>query len=278
MAKYKAVNSFISWVGGKSRLRARITPQIPSHACYCEPFMGAAWVLFGKDPKTSRLEVLNDVNGDLVNLFICVKYHTREILRQIDLLLPSRKIFQLYLNNRGITDIQRAAVFYYIIRNAFGAKVDTPSFGRSKSQKPQFNPDTLDETIRSASRRLSRVIIENLDFERCIRMYDAPATFFFCDPPYFELSTPYAAEFGRAEHERLAELLKDARGSYLLTVNDHPAIRELYAGANIVQVESKYTITQGDPTAAPQLFISNYDLPEPITPPSKSRKTRRKAA
>jgi len=71
------MNSFISWVGGKKLLRNKIIEEFPvtdKYGRYIEVFGGAGWVLFSRD-KHASLEVYNDVNGQLVNLFRCVKYH-----------------------------------------------------------------------------------------------------------------------------------------------------------------------------------------------------------
>ena len=59
------MHSPLNYLGGKSRLARKIIPLIPQdHLCYCEPFCGAAWVFFGKEP--SRAEILNDMDGELV--------------------------------------------------------------------------------------------------------------------------------------------------------------------------------------------------------------------
>lgn len=70
----------IPWMGGKSRLAKDILPLFPQHTCYVEPFAGAAALFFKKEP--SKAEVLNDVNGDLVNLYRVVKHHLEEFVHQ----------------------------------------------------------------------------------------------------------------------------------------------------------------------------------------------------
>ena len=69
------MNSFISWIGGKKLLKRKIIEQFPKNFDrYIEVFGGAGWVLFDKE-KHADMEVYNDMNGELVNLFRCVKYH-----------------------------------------------------------------------------------------------------------------------------------------------------------------------------------------------------------
>lgn len=61
------LNSPFPWVGGKRLLRNHIISLIPEHRCYVEAFAGGAWVYWGKEP--SKVEVINDINGDLINLY-----------------------------------------------------------------------------------------------------------------------------------------------------------------------------------------------------------------
>lgn len=69
------MDSFISWVGGKKALRKIILEQFPAeYGRYIEVFGGAGWILFAKERRV-KLEVYNDMDGRLVNLFRCVKYH-----------------------------------------------------------------------------------------------------------------------------------------------------------------------------------------------------------
>ena len=63
----------LAWVGGKSKLTSTIIPLIPKHSCYVEVFAGAAWVLFRKD--SSKVEVINDINGDLITLYRVIQNH-----------------------------------------------------------------------------------------------------------------------------------------------------------------------------------------------------------
>ena len=96
---------------------------------YVEVFGGAAWVLFHKE-KHAEMEVYNDLNSELVNLFKCVKYHPNAIQEELKYCLNSREIFndckELYKSS-ALTDIQRAARYYYLIKAGYCSKVT--SFG-----------------------------------------------------------------------------------------------------------------------------------------------------
>lgn len=112
--------SFLSWIGGKSLLANRIIPLLPEHTCYCEVFGGAGWLLF-KKPE-SHSEVLNDINTDLVTLYRVVKNHLEEFVRCFKWVLVARDEFDRFLaeSPESLTDIQRSARFYYLVKTGFG--------------------------------------------------------------------------------------------------------------------------------------------------------------
>lgn len=123
----------IPWIGGKRRLARHLLPLFPAHDCYVEPFCGAAALLFLKEP--AKTEVINDVNSDLVNLYRVVKHHLEEFVRQFKWALTSRELFGWLKETppATLTDIQRAARFYYLQRMAFGGKIESQTFGTAPS-------------------------------------------------------------------------------------------------------------------------------------------------
>lgn len=168
------MNSFISWIGGKNYLKKIIAERIPEGVNrYVEVFGGAAWVLFYKD-RYATTEVYNDYNSNLTNLFKCVKYHGNELQRELMWVLNSREVFEDYraqIQMPGLTDIQRAARFFLLLRLSYGS--NGRSYGCVK--KDVLN---MYDYLGRAQSRLSAVIIENKDFENCIKVYDRPTTFF----------------------------------------------------------------------------------------------------
>jgi DNA adenine methylase len=103
----------IHWLGGKRRLADRLRPLFPRHECYVEVFAGGAALYFLR-PMPAKTEVLNDIHGELVNLYRVVQNHLEEFVRQFKSALSSRQVFkwQQEASPETLTDIQRAARFF----------------------------------------------------------------------------------------------------------------------------------------------------------------------
>ena len=289
------MNSIISWVGGKKALRALIYQRMPKEfGRYIEVFGGGGWVLFGKPPDTP-MEVYNDFNSDLANLFRCVKERPMALLKELNFfplngrdeflvlkkylekdefnneylqeelelarnnLLPPQyeEIKALLTENAAMNDIKRAAAFFKLIRYSYGS--GCTSYGCQP-----FDIRKTFHLIWQGNRRLKGTVIENKDFEALIRQYDRINAFFYCDPPYFETEGHYAVEFHKEDHVRLRDTLAGCQGKWLVSYNDCGYIRELYAGYNIEAVSRINNLAQRYDNGCefPEVFISNYDTSE----------------
>lgn len=246
------MNSFICWIGGKKLLRRNIVDNFPSDVDrYIEVFGGAGWVLFGKEPH--NLEVFNDIDGELINLYRCIKYHPEALQKELEYILVSRELF--YVNRdrslKGLTDIQRAARYFYIIKVSFGA--DKDSFGCSKK-----NLINAVEYLSKVTERLKNVVIENKDFAGLIKVYDRQEALFYCDPPYFGTEKYYtSAEFGKEQHIQLRDILSNIKGKFLLSYNDCDFIRQLYNGYTIVEIDRQHNL-KSNGSRYKELIIKNY--------------------
>lgn len=236
------MNSFITWVGGKYSLRNLIIKEFPVDvSSYVEVFGGAAWILFARE-KSRGVEVYNDVNHDLVNLFRCVKFHPKALQEELQWCLISREEFQqakLDFNNPGLTDIQRAARFFLLIKCSYGANRRSFS-GRRVSLK------NIVDDLEVFSERLKTTIIEQLDFEKLIPLYDRNETLFYVDPPYYGVQDYYAAQFQESDHLRLRNVLENIKGKFILTYNDCPFIRGLYQNYQIIPIERQSNMTSSN--------------------------------
>ena len=248
----------VPWIGGKRRLAKHILPLFPAHTCYVEPFCGAAALYFLKVP--SKTEVINDINGELVNLYRVVKHHLEEFVRQFKWALVSRQIYKWLQDTpeETLTDIQRAARFYYLQKQAFGGKVADHTFGTSTTSAPRFNLLRIEEELSMAHLRLSRTLIEHLDWQQCIKRYDRPHTLFYCDPPYWG-TEGYGVEFGLENYDHMAELARSIKGNMIISVNDIPEMRQVFNGLNIQTVDISYNLkVTGKATPRKELVICNF--------------------
>ena len=236
-----SMNSPLNYFGGKSRLADRIVPLIPPHVCYCEPFCGGAWVLFRKDP--SKHEVLNDADCELVTFWRVVQNHLAAFMDYYKFAVISRKLFDLerLKNPCTLTDIQRAVRYFYLQRLTFGGKTSDRYFGAGPARPGNLNLSTLEETLLETHWRLQAVTIECLDAIKCIEKYDRPDTFFYIDPPYFNVAQDYAVKFSDADFGRLRTALAVLKGKFVLSLNDDPAVRSWFKGFTMRRVATKYS-------------------------------------
>ena len=163
-----------------------------------------------------------------------------------------------------LTDLERAARFYYLQRTAFGGKVSGRTFGVAPTGPARFDITKLVPELEALHARLAGVVIECLDFGAFLQRYDRPTTLFYLDPPYYGCEDDYgAAVFSREDFDRLAAVLSRARGKFLLSINDTPEVRVIFAAFTLTAVATTYTIAHGDNAkVAGELIISNFALPE----------------
>lgn len=249
------MNSFISWIGGKKLLRNEIVKYFPEEFDrYIEVFGGAGWVLFYKD-KHAELEIFNDYNDNLINLYRCVKFHCGELQRELDYMLISRKQFfdaKNQLNSSGLTDIQRAARYFLLIKLSFGA--NKKSFGTNRK-----NLHNSVETLQAVSKRLKSVVIENRDFESIIKTYDRANALLYLDPPYYETEKYYDGLFTEKDHLRLFNCLENIKGKFILSYNDCDFIRDLYKEYEIIEVSRNHNLkAKTESSRYNELIIKNY--------------------
>ncbi len=246
------------WMGGKSKLSDQILPLFPEHDCYAEPFAGGAALFFIKQP--SKCEVLNDLNNEIVNLYRVVQNHLEELLKQFKWALHSRKIFEWEQMKRPetLTDIQRAARFMYLQKVGFGGM--GRNFGTSATSKPKLNIIRMEENLTEAYMRLAQTTVESLDWAELVQRYDRPQTFFYCDPPYWQ-TAGYDCEFGWHHYERMAELAGGINGQMMISINDHPDIREIFKDLDMRAFDYEYTVGGGqNRSKCTELVFANFDL------------------
>lgn len=247
----------ISYIGGKNRIAAQIIATFPEHKTFVEVFAGGAQVFFHKAPST--VEVLNDIDGDVVTFFRVCQSHFEELVRYMRFIVASREWFDLLqsADPKTLTDVQRAARFFYLQKNAYAGLVRKRQFGYAITEPSRFNPDRLPELIEKTHERLARVQIENLPYEDILHRYDRPTTLFYLDPPYFGRKL-YRFNFVDSDFPTLAERLKKVRGKFVLSLNDLPEVRAIFADFRIREIEFVYTAQRTAGKRFRELLITNF--------------------
>ena len=244
-----AARAVAPYVGGKKQLSRRLAAMIEAtpHTLYGEVFAGMAGVFF-KRRTAPQVEVLNDLNRDVANLFRVLQRHYEALMDMLRWQLTSREAFDR-LNGEDperLTDLERAARFLYVQRLAFGGKVTGRSFGVATTTSARFDVSKLGPALAEAHERLAGVWIECLPWETFLDRWDRPGALFFLDPPYHGTEHVYGRTlFSAADHARLAERLGRLQGRFILTVNDCPAMRETFRAFAIEDASVTYSLAGG---------------------------------
>lgn len=285
----------VSRVGNKSSILHILYAVFPvKYGRFIDVFGGSGSVLLGS-PTTAPFEVYNDFDRNLVNLFRCMKERTMVTIRELgfcslnsredfnaikrffaheafedkylseelqltEILFPPPEAADLCEIRRRITvdyDVRRAAMFLKLLRYSY-------SSGCKSFASQPCDIRRLFALIRELEDRMANVVIENQDFETLIRHYDRPDAFFYADPPYFSTEDMYAVGFTWDDHVRLRDTLKNIKGKFLLSYNDCPEIRELYAGFSFFDFSRTHSMAQRYEAGKEfkELLIANYDLYE----------------
>ena len=215
------MNQILRYPGGKARIADWIISHFPPHEVYCEPFFGSGAVFFRKAP--IRIETINDINGDVVNLFRICREHPDE-LAQLVALTPYAR--EEYRASFGPTEepIERARRTLVQYHQSFG-RTARESNGWRNSQTSTGPNDAriwskLPELIVMACKRLKDAQIECCDALELIKRYDNPETLLYIDPPYpLELREKnlYHNEMTREQHEELLVLVKRSKSKIILS-------------------------------------------------------------
>lgn len=251
------MNSFIGWIGGKKLLRNEIIKRFPQgFDRYIEVFGGAGWVLFGCE-RHAQMEIYNDMNSDLVNLFLCVKNNCNELQHELEFILNSRELFELHkyeIMRSTLNNIQRAARFFFLTSYSYGNNTREFCCKSKGIIKPV-------EYLKLVQKRLNMVVIENKSYDNLIKLYDRTSALFYLDPPYFGTEKLYnRCSFTSDDHEKLHFTLQGLKGKFILSYNDCDMVHTLYKGFNIEEVARSNNLASryGDKKLYREVLIKNF--------------------
>lgn len=291
---------FFPWVGGKEKLAPYVYQVLPpAFSLYTEPFGGSGAVLLGLPPVPGRLDIYNDLDADLANLFLCVRERPNALVRELKFLpIHSRAIFQLYkdflaheeihwethrknileelavLEDRACFTEEQAEELrpilrerlelYDVQRAAIFFRNIRSSFSGTVSSFGVKAPRLYNflHLLYDASKRLQDVVVENKDAVQLIRERDRPDGLFYCDPPYVEAEQQYRVSMHadlQHFHIQLWKTLRDCAGFVVVSYNDCSFIRKLYQDFFILAFRRATPLAKRQGAEYEELLITNYD-------------------
>jgi len=266
LRRVSCLPSPVCWPGGKRLLTKELQKRIPSHRVYVEPFAGAAWLFFEKQP--AEVNVINDIDSELMGFYRKLR-DTDEIVCDMK---PDREKFERIKAKKNKTVCE----FLYQNKNSFGCRMDSfTATKRSQTDcvKKGYPPNcTIQRVVKLLPKykeRLKNAIIENADFREIIQKYDSPDTFFYLDPPYVgpnQKGCLYQGMGGcNVSPEEVYESVKNMKGKFLLSYDNHPKIRKIFENGDFIveEVEMPYSFEQrpkgGKGRRKTELLIRNYN-------------------
>ena len=247
----------LAYIGGKRAIAKQIIEVFPKHTTYVEAFAGGAQVFFRKEP--SKVEVLNDLDGEMVNFYRVCQQHYEELLRYLRFMLVSRRWHELLKSAdlAMLTDIQRAARHLYLLKNSYAGLIRNLNYKCCVAQPPGFNPESLPKIIEETHQRLARVQIENLPYEKILARFDRPETLFYLDPPYYERKL-YRFNLEPDDFRKMAKLLAPLKGKFVLSLNDVPEVRAIFKAFHIREIDLCYTAHHVAGRRYKEVLITNF--------------------
>lgn len=242
-----ATRPTLRYFGGKWRLAPWIISHFPEHVCYIEPFAGGASVLLRK--KESKVEVLNDLDGEVVNFWRVLRERTDDFIRAIELTPFSKE--EAHLAYDAATDpLERARrLFIRSWQMRGGPRAQWRSgwrhaTGNGRSNIPAHDWAKMDHLWATAA-RLKTVQIENDDALTVIKRYDKPNSLYYIDPPYLQevrsvrwSKKAYKHEMDDKAHQELAAVLRKVSGSVVVSGYASEMYEDLYKGWERSEMET----------------------------------------
>lgn len=244
-----------------------IISHLPEHDCYVEPFVGSAAVLLNKPE--SRIEVINDVNGDIVQFFQTLRDRPDELKEWVRQTPYSRELYDTYADEyyggkRRDDDVERAGRFFYLRCTQFSGRIDSKA-GMSFSAVPEFNParrkankvDSLEEF----AERFRNVQIEHGDYADVVDRYDRDRTLFYFDPPYVAEGDDLYTH-GQFDHARFVDLIQSIEGRVAVSYMDlPPGLSDWF----VAERDTPQSMNRGEEDrreVATERLVMNYDPDE----------------
>ncbi len=256
------MKSLLKYPGGKWRIALWIISHFPAHKVYCEPFFGSGAVFFLKPP--AGIETINDVDGNVVNLFRVCRENPEELARAVALTPWSREEFVSCVDLDISDPIERARRTLVRYHQSF-ATCNHSKFSWRNVQVASGPPcskqwNDLPSEVAEVCKRLKEVQIENIDALELIKRYDNPDTLLYLDPPYplnIREKNMYKHEMSDSQHEELLGLILKSKSKIIISSYDNDLYNDMLK--NWYASEKSTTVQKGLPRT--EKIYMNYQPP-----------------
>lgn len=236
------MDNVLKYPGSKWKIARHLVELIPPHHSYVEPYFGSGAVLFNKEP--SAIETVNDLDGDVVNLFRCIQQDSERLARLVMTTPYSREIYdrQFEPDNTCASRYQRAAGFLARMWQSYGSR------NRKDGYKGGWRHDVvgrermyalwdwyrLPEWIIEIAERLRKVQIDSRPAVDVISQYDSPDVFHYIDPPYLWSTRgnrkQYNHEMTDSDHEELLKKILRCKAKIMISGYESDMYEEYLQG------------------------------------------------
>lgn len=243
------------YYGAKQRISASIIDLFPPHNAWVEVFCGSAAITLAKTP--AQLEVINDLDSSIVNVFRQLRNNKKRLLNAIELTPYSREEFEkAKIKNRKDSDLERARKFLVVSMMTVNATIGDAKCGFSYSMSYSRNNkearvnrwNNVPKRIENVVRRIKNVRVENQDARKIVKIFsDRPATLMYLDPPYYvDRSHNYTIEEKEKEfHVELLELCCKSKAMIMISHYDNYLYRKYLNNSSGWKSKTIRTKTRG---------------------------------
>lgn len=252
----------ITYYGGKQTLLKYLLPLIPQHRMYCEPFFGGGAVFFAK--RKSDVEVINDINGEVINFYKVIKTKFSELQKEIQSTLHSRELYkkamEIYKNPEKYSDVKRAWALWTATNQGFAGMIGSWGFGKDDSKEAAL-ANKRDAFTKDYEQRLTKVQVESNNAIKVINRCDDKETFIYADPPYIGSDQGHYKGYSESDYRELLDTLAKVKGKFLLS--SYPS-KILTAYINkykwkVQKITKSIAVTKHTDKLKTEMIVMNYD-------------------
>lgn len=218
------MNAVLKYPGAKWGISGQIISLFCPHHSYVEAFLGSGAILMRK-PR-SNIETVNDLDGEVINLFDCVLHDAERLAREIYLTPYARQIYDSAYGETPKNRYERARNFFIRCNMGHGFRTTGEKVGWKNDVQGRERAYAaqawlkLPEVILETAERFRGVQIENRPAAELIPRFNHKNVLIYCDPPYL-LSTrhgkQYRCEMTEKDHSDLLEILRAHTGPVLIS-------------------------------------------------------------